>query len=127
VVPPGELRPVGGDHYKVFTPYWRAWRHARWRQPLPAPHTVRLPPGVRVGELPVPSGAVSPCLQAGGETAGWQRARAWLDGPLSRYGPSRDDLAGDQTSRRQFVQTEPGPAWPPRPGPTVTRRGYSRG
>jgi deoxyribodipyrimidine photo-lyase len=99
VVPPGELRPTGGDHYKVFTPYWHAWRHARWRQPLPAPHTVRLPPGVRAGELPAPSGAVSSCPLPGGESAGWRRARAWLDGPLSGYGAGYNDLAGDRTSR----------------------------
>jgi len=99
VVPPGELRPAGGDHYKVFTPYWHAWRQTRWRQPLPAPHAVRLPPGARAGELPAPGGGVSPSLQPGGETAGWQRARAWLDGPLSGYADGHDDLAGDRTSR----------------------------
>jgi deoxyribodipyrimidine photo-lyase len=99
VVPPGELRPADGDHYKVFTPYWHAWRETRWRQPLPAPGAVRLPPGVRAGELPAPGGRVSPLLQPGSETAGWQRAQAWLDGPLSSYTAGRDDLAGDQTSR----------------------------
>jgi deoxyribodipyrimidine photo-lyase len=69
------------------------------RHPLPAPHTVRLPPGLRAGELPAPGGGVSPRLQPGGETVGWQRARAWLDGPLSGYTAGRDDLASDQTSR----------------------------
>ena len=33
IVPPGELAPAGKDHYRVFTPYWRAWR----ARPLPAP------------------------------------------------------------------------------------------
>jgi deoxyribodipyrimidine photo-lyase len=99
VVPPGELRPAGGDHYKVFTPYWHAWRETRWRQPLPAPAAVRLPPGVRAGELPAPGGGVSPSVQPGGETAGWQRARAWLEGPLRDYADGHDDLAGARTSR----------------------------
>jgi deoxyribodipyrimidine photo-lyase len=98
VVPPGELRPAGGDHYKVFTPYWHAWRQARWRQTVPAPHTVPLPPGVRAGALRRPGGA-SPHLAPGGETAGWQRARAWLDGPLSGYADGDADLALDRTSR----------------------------
>jgi deoxyribodipyrimidine photo-lyase len=98
VVPPGELRPAGGDHYKVFTPYWHAWRETRWRQTLAAPRTVRLPPGVRAGTLPRRGGA-SPRLMSGGETVGWQRARAWLDGPLSGYADGHDDLAGDRTSR----------------------------
>jgi len=26
IVPPGELAPAGKNHYRVFTPYWRAWR-----------------------------------------------------------------------------------------------------
>ena len=25
MVPPGDLTPANGGHYKVFTPYWRAW------------------------------------------------------------------------------------------------------
>ena len=33
IVPPGELAPAGKDHYRVFSPYWRAWRE----RPLPAP------------------------------------------------------------------------------------------
>jgi deoxyribodipyrimidine photolyase len=35
VVPPGALRPAGRSHYRVFTPYWRAWAQARWRAPVP--------------------------------------------------------------------------------------------
>jgi deoxyribodipyrimidine photo-lyase len=31
VVPPGAVTPAGGDHFKVFTPYWRAWTDHRWR------------------------------------------------------------------------------------------------
>ena len=26
VVAPGQLVPAGGDHYRVFTPYWKRWR-----------------------------------------------------------------------------------------------------
>ena len=26
VVSPGRLVPAGGDHYRVFTPYWKRWR-----------------------------------------------------------------------------------------------------
>ena len=32
VVPAGELQPGGGGHYRVFTPYWRAWTAATWRR-----------------------------------------------------------------------------------------------
>src|SRR5262249_18780176 len=31
VVPPGGLTPANGDHYRVFTPFWRAWTAARHR------------------------------------------------------------------------------------------------
>jgi len=37
VVPPAELKPAGGGHYRVFTPYWRAWRATPWRSPCPPP------------------------------------------------------------------------------------------
>jgi deoxyribodipyrimidine photo-lyase len=43
VVPAGELRPAGGGHYRVFTPYWRAWRAAAWRRAYPAPRVIAVP------------------------------------------------------------------------------------
>ena len=49
VVPAGELRPAGGDHYRVFTPYWRAWQAAAWRPPHEAPPSVRVPADSRPG------------------------------------------------------------------------------
>ncbi len=49
IVPPGELVPAGGDHYKVFTPYWRVWQAAKWRDVEAAPRSVKLPAG-----LPLP-------------------------------------------------------------------------
>ena len=34
VVSPGELAPAGRNHYRVFTPYWRAWRARPLRAPV---------------------------------------------------------------------------------------------
>jgi deoxyribodipyrimidine photo-lyase len=123
VVPPGELRPAGGDHYKVFTPYWRAWAASTWREPLPAPEIVRLPAGSAggggassagssssghvsvtalvsaVGRAPAAVGCAPPELMPGGEQAGRARAQRWLGDSLACYGGRHDDLAGDQTSR----------------------------
>jgi deoxyribodipyrimidine photo-lyase len=100
VVPPGDLRPAGGGgHYRVFTPYWRAWRAAAWRQPGQAPAAVRLPPGITPGELPALQARCLASLVPGGERAGRELAAAWLDGPLTGYQESRDDLAAGQTSR----------------------------
>ena len=76
VVPTGKLRPVGRDHYQVFTPYWRAWQAAAWREPYPEPPSVVVPAGIEPGELPPAGMGCSPALVPGGERAGLDRARA---------------------------------------------------
>jgi deoxyribodipyrimidine photo-lyase len=86
IVPPGELVPAGGDHYRVFTPYWRAWRSRARPDPLAAPRKLRMPKGVRPGRIPafdrLSREKPSSELPAGGETAG----RAHLDNWLRRDG-----------------------------------------
>ena len=52
VVPPGDLTPANGDHYQVFTPYWRAWRGARWRRHCPVPDVIAMPEVEPIGSLP---------------------------------------------------------------------------
>ncbi|HEX6336381.1 MAG TPA: deoxyribodipyrimidine photo-lyase [Jiangellaceae bacterium] len=102
VVPPGSIHPVGGDHYRVFTPYYRAWHRVQWRQLEPVPPVAPVPSGLRVGELPEPDDLVrgerSPGLPTGGESAG----RRLLDDVVGRVAasePDYDDMAGDETSR----------------------------
>ena len=86
VVPPGALRPVRGDHYRVFTPYLRAWESAQWRAPLPAPERVVLPGSLDPGRLPEPDltrhgiGTLSPQRARGGVGAARAQMRAWLSG-----------------------------------------------
>nr|WP_192808821.1 deoxyribodipyrimidine photo-lyase [Actinomadura montaniterrae] len=103
VVPPGDLTPSGGDHYRVFTPYWRAWEASRRRPIAAAPREVRLPPGTRGGPLPefadLTRGTPSHDLPQGGERAGRRRMARWLDGAAAGYDEDRDDLAADRTSR----------------------------
>lgn len=102
VVPPGELLPSSGDHYRVFTPYFRAWEATDWRRVEQAPRAVRLPAGLRTGTLPDPDDIVpgdrSPRLPRGGESAGSRlldaAVRRAVDGE-----PDLDDLAGDHTTR----------------------------
>lgn len=104
VVPPGHLRPSGGgDHYRVFTPYLRAWENAPWRDVLEAPGKMSLPAGIAPGDLPGPGmpgarrGSPARAFQ-GGESAGLARADNWLASGADRYAESRDDLATPATS-----------------------------
>ncbi|SCG62111.1 cryptochrome/photolyase family protein [Micromonospora coxensis] len=98
VVEPGALRPAGGDHYRVFSPYHRSWLAARWREELAAPKRVELPDGVRVGRLPALPAGESPQAAEGGEGPGRRRLDRWL-ATLDRYDDIHDDMAGDETSR----------------------------
>ena len=103
VVPPGDLAPAGGDHFRVFTPYWRRWREQPRREVLPAPERLALPEGVDAGPLPrlaeLARGRVAPELPPGGETAGRRRLEEWLDEGLARYAELADVPAADATSR----------------------------
>ena len=97
VVPAGEVTPTGTDHYQVFSPYHRAWSQMPMGAPEQAPTTIRLPIGVEPG--PVPSFLQRSPLP-GGETAGVERARAWLRDRLPNYGSGgHDAIADDATSR----------------------------
>jgi deoxyribodipyrimidine photo-lyase len=103
VVPPGELTPAGGGHYRVFTPYWRAWHAAAWRQHCPLPPHLDMPSVDTIGRLPALGGTAypgaSPDPAPGGEKAGRARFVSWRQRLLADYDENHDDLAGDQTSR----------------------------
>ncbi len=99
VVEPGELTPTGGDHYRVFTPYWRAWSQQTPREPLAAPRKLVLPMKARGGRIPslrsLTSESRSPDLREGGETAARKRLDSWLSRGLAGYERSHDVLADD--------------------------------
>jgi deoxyribodipyrimidine photo-lyase len=105
VVPAGELTPSGGgDHYRVFTPYFHAWSALPRFERAAAPRRMSLPAGVRAEKLPSlkgllrPGDAPSPELPAGGEQAGLTQLKRWLPRGLAVYEERHDDLAGDRTS-----------------------------
>src|ERR1700761_5492622 len=52
ILDPGAVTPTGGDHFKVFSPYHRAWSAAPWREVLGAPRKLDVPSGLAAGELP---------------------------------------------------------------------------
>jgi deoxyribodipyrimidine photo-lyase len=99
VVSAGQVKPAGGGHYQVFTPYWRAWLSADWRQVYPAPEVIALPAAGEPGDIPRVLSGYSPGLAPGGERAARDRARRWTSNRLTGYASSRDDLAADATAR----------------------------
>jgi deoxyribodipyrimidine photo-lyase len=102
VVPPGDLAPAGGDHYKVFTPYWRRWQLAPHRAPATTPRRISVAP-IAAGRLPaladLTGGIASQALPQGGETEGRRRVTRWLSRGLERYDRLHDSLAENGTSR----------------------------
>ena len=105
VVPAGELTPTGGDHYRVFTPYWRVWSSLAVAPLLQAPRRIGGPAGARRRAVALPklssltSAKASPQLQAGGESAARVQLARWLRGPIDGYEGGHDDLAAEATSR----------------------------
>ncbi|MBA3809792.1 MAG: deoxyribodipyrimidine photo-lyase [Solirubrobacterales bacterium] len=103
VVAPGALTPAGGDHYRVFTPYWRAWSGLPRGPLLRAPHRIAGPSVLGAGTIPCAAAlnpaAPSPQLQRGGENAGREQLGRWLRGGLERYEERHDALPEQGTSR----------------------------
>lgn len=105
VIEANVLTPSGGDHFKVFTPYFRVWSGAA-RRPLAAiPKRMVVPagldPGPEINEvLAVSPEQCSPRRPPGGETAGRRRWADWRrTGGLHDYAEHHDGLATDATSR----------------------------
>jgi deoxyribodipyrimidine photo-lyase len=103
VIPPGAVTPTGGDHYRVFTPYWRAWREQPLAPSAPTPRTIPIPPGLKSSRIPsltaLSQETPSSNLRPGGESEGRSQLARWLRGGLARYPERHDDLAAEQTSR----------------------------
>lgn len=103
IVEPDALQPAGYDHYRVFTPYWRAWQQVAWRPLAPTPRSLRLPEELDPGQLPGPEdlvkGDASPELPTGGEAFARECVAAWMRRHLEGYEAHHDDLAADTTSR----------------------------
>jgi deoxyribodipyrimidine photo-lyase len=103
VVPPGAVTPAGNDHFKVFTPYHRAWSGVPLRERAPVPAPLAVPGMLRAGRLPsldsLTAGTPSPDRAQGGEGEGRRLMRSFLRDRLGEYDERHDDLPGDATSR----------------------------
>ena len=78
IVPPGELAPAGRDHYRIFEPYWQAWRG----RPLPAPVDSGLAlrgPDAALLSPHLHFGSVSPAEVARGASDDLLRRLCWRD------------------------------------------------
>ncbi|MBU2670125.1 DNA photolyase family protein [Actinoplanes bogorensis] len=99
IVDPGTLRPGGGGNgYKVFSPYHRTWRAAKWRDEVATPRKITMPHGVAVGRLPALPEGESPDAAEGGETEARRQLATWLR-HIGPYPDLHDDMAADGTSR----------------------------
>jgi deoxyribodipyrimidine photo-lyase len=102
VVTPGTVTPTGGDHFKVFTPFQRAWEGVPLRPRAAAPRRLSVPSRLAVGRLPAAESllraATSPRRTAGGESEGRRLMGAFLRNGLAGYEARHDDLPGDATS-----------------------------
>lgn len=103
VVAPGAVTPSTGDHFQVFTPYFRRWGAEPLRPVAAAPASISLPTGLDPGTLPpldaLVDGTRAASCAPGGETEARTRLNAWTRAHLREYPERHDDLPGDVTSR----------------------------
>lgn len=99
-VTPGRIGTAAGEPYRVFTPFYRAWRRHGWRSPAPSPgpDTRWLHgDGVPVPDEPGPAISVLRLPEAGEPAAqlAWERFRG---NGLAHYAERRNLPAVDATS-----------------------------
>jgi deoxyribodipyrimidine photo-lyase len=104
IVPPGVLAPHGGDHFRVFTPFYRRWQVTPRRRVLDVPQLLAANgcagPRHGPGSAGAGSGGRRPLgKRGGGERAARARLADWVTGAIVHYGKHRDDMAEPATSR----------------------------
>lgn len=98
LVSPGRVTKGDGSPYKVFTPFFRAWRDAGWRRPARSgADSARWmdPAQLSVERCEIPDPAVD-LDHAAGESAALAQWRTFVDDGLNDYAEYRDrrDLQG---------------------------------
>jgi deoxyribodipyrimidine photo-lyase len=122
---PWEVKTLGGEPFKVFTPFWRACRGlASPERPLPAPRNLPAP-DVWPASDPIASLRLLPgapdwsgglgATWAPGEAAAAHRLETFLDGALASYREARELPAVEGTSRLSphlaFGEISPRQVW----------------
>jgi deoxyribodipyrimidine photo-lyase len=99
-VAPGRIAKDDGTGYRVFTPWFEAWKQHGWRAPAPEPADVPWlrPEGPTHGipAVPAPDGLTLPPL---GERAAHERWREFLADDVAEYDDTRDLPGPNRTSR----------------------------
>jgi deoxyribodipyrimidine photo-lyase len=100
LVSPNRVAKADGTAYKVFTPYFAAWREHGWRAPAKTgPKSARwIDPADVGGAVDVPAGDAELDLPAG-EAAAHQAWRRFVASSLDGYAEDRDRPDRDRTSR----------------------------
>jgi deoxyribodipyrimidine photo-lyase len=98
VLEPGEVAAVGATHYRMFTPYSRAWEREPWRPQVDMSQRL-VQPEVESEVLPKPAPYSRAAGPPGGESAGRVLLRRWLAEGLVSYSELRNQPATDGTSR----------------------------
>jgi deoxyribodipyrimidine photo-lyase len=99
-----KIATKGGTTHKVFTPFWRNWQQVERRQTADRPASITLPQDLELGVLPeltdiTQAEDLSPDVQPGGETAGYQRLQEFLADGVHSYHDNNNDLGVHGTSR----------------------------
>jgi deoxyribodipyrimidine photo-lyase len=98
-VAPGRITKDDGDPYRVFTPFYGAWKQHGWRDPAPGVRDVPwIGADVRTKQLPDVDPPEGLTLPAVGEDAARRHWRDWLD-HLDEYDEIRNLPGRDLTSR----------------------------
>jgi len=97
-IDPGRVVKDDGKPFRVYSPFYRAWRAHGWAPPSPAPTSVGWVRGVRTHGIP-DEPPVDATLPPAGEAAALARLEEFLDSQAGGYAGSRDRADLDATSR----------------------------
>jgi deoxyribodipyrimidine photo-lyase len=100
LVSPGRVTKDDGTPYKVFTPFYDAWRRHGWRSPATSDATSArwIDPGDVSGGVDIPDAGVKLDVGAG-ETAARKQWAQFVAGGLGEYADDRNRPDLDATSR----------------------------
>ena len=109
IVPPGAVTPGGGDHFKVFTPYHRAWSELPLRRRVGPPRKLTVPSRLSAGRVPALEKLTAAALARGGRAAARREGRR-LRPRLPPRRPRRLRRAPRRPSRRRHLAAQRPPA-----------------